>query len=145
MQNGSAGRESYEGRPYAAHGGADALQGNGARSMHAPASRLADLGAAGMPPPPPPPSVPLPSGSGEAGGSEGLGYRFREHGGGEDQGGWRARAGIASSRGIPAGAPARGPGGPPGVHAQLPPAAEAVWHSNAERPLTQVRRSSQPS
>ena len=46
----------------------------------------------------------------------------------EGDGGWRARAGMAGERA--AGAPAHAPRG---VHAQLPPAAEAVWHLNGER------------
>jgi hypothetical protein len=105
--------------------------GGSARDPHGSRLRDAPHSNGGLPPGPPAvhaqPDA-LPGAGGEAGGGEGGGFRARAAGGLEGDGGWRARAGMPGERA--AGPPAHAPRG---IHAQLPPAAEAVWHLNGER------------
>ena len=138
LPNGSAAPRDAHSYPSAPHSGPDAPHINGGYHGGHVSARGADpAGSAPLPPPPPPPLGHVLGSGGEAGPGLRLGPRY----GGESESGWRAFAGVAGERG----ASSRGPGGLLGAHAQLPSAAEAVWHFNGERAPAQVREPSSSS
>ena len=137
LPNGSAAPREAHSYPSAPHSGPDAPHINGGYHGGHASARGADPAGSPPPPPPPPPLGHVLGSGGEAGPGLRSGPRY----GGESEGGWRAFAGVAGERG----GSSRGPGGLLGAHAQLPPAAEAVWHFNGERAPAQVRGPSSSS